>query len=922
MIPPTGTVTFLFTDIEGSTQLWEEHAEPMRLALARHDALLREVIGRHNGYVFKTMGDSFFATFATAPAALAAALTAQRELLAEPWPETVRIRVRMALHTGTAEFRDSDYFGPPLNSVSRLLAAGHGAQTLLSHAVYDLVRDSLPPSCSLLNLGEHRLKDLARTETIFQLLHPDLPAEFAPLRSVEVEIPNNLPWLPTSFIGREKQIGDIKTLLAGSRLLTLVGAGGCGKTRLALQVAAELLDQFPQGVWLVDLAPLTDASLVLQTIALVLGLREEPGKPAMLMLTDYLKPKRPLLLLDNCEHLIAETATTVEGLLRACPNVKILATSREGLNIAGESVYRVPSLTLPPLPAPPPSSLRGAKAGEQLTLESLIRYEAVRLFLDRSRMIAPDFRVTNADVMVLAALCHRLDGIPLALELAAARTRSLSLEEINSRLDQSFRLLTGGSRTALPRQQTLQALIDWSYSLLTGREQALLCRLSAFAGGWTLAAAEAICSTEPLNSDAMLDLLTALVDKSLVLLERQESGTRYRLLATMRQYAHDRLVDRGEDDDVRNRHRDYYLALAEAVEPKLMGAAQGAWLEHLETEHDNLRAALAWSCNRQDEDAATKCESPDRDSKAGLRLCGALWRFWAAHGYLREGRAWCAAALQADGAADRTSARAKALSGAGGLARIQGDYEAARSYYEESLAIEREIGNRPGIATSLNGLGLVAYNQGDYVAAQARHEESLAIRRVIGDRWGIALSLGNLGNVVHNQGDYEAARSYHEESLAIRQEVGDRQGTALSLAYLGHVARDQDDYAAAEAHYEECLKIRRQAGDRWGIASSLENFADLAAAKIHALNAQGDITSAAEQNSAALQRAARLWGAAQALRERMGAPLSPVDRAKQEREVAASRAKLGKAEWEAAWAEGLQMTQEQAVTYALERSHE
>src|SRR5579871_4949806 len=481
---PSGTVTFLFTDIEGSTHLWEEHPEAMRTALARHDALVRGVIERHNGHVFKTVGDAFCAAFPTASEAVHAALAAQQALISEPWPAPLTIKVRMALHTGAAEVRDNDYFGQPLNRVARLLAAGYGGQALLSQTTYDLTHDALPPSVRLKTLGAHRLRDLNRPEPVFQLLHPDLPAEFPALKSLDnVFLPNNLPQQLTSFIGREREMAEIRSLLERSRLLTLTGIGGSGKTRLTLQAAAEVLGQYPDGVWLVELASLTDPDLIPQTVASALNLTEQAARSYTQTLIDHLQAKTLLLILDNCEHLIPACARLCYALLRICPRIKILASSREGLGIAGEMTYRVPSLSLP-------------DSKQSLPLERLRQYEAVRLFIERAQLHKPDFTLTDQQAPALASVCHRLDGIPLALELAAARIRSLSVEEINTRLDNRFRLLTGGSRTALPRQQTLRALIDWSYDLLTDQEKRLLCRLSVFAGGWTLEAAERVCAGE------------------------------------------------------------------------------------------------------------------------------------------------------------------------------------------------------------------------------------------------------------------------------------------------------------------------------------------------------------------------------------------------------------------------------------------
>jgi predicted ATPase/class 3 adenylate cyclase len=908
---PTGTVTFLFTDIEGSTRLWEQHPEAMRLALARHDALLSRTIEAHGGHVFKTVGDAFYAAFLSAAPAIAAAVEAQRALHPEGWGELPSLRVRMALNTGAVERRGGDYFGPVLNRVARLLAAGHGGQLLLSQATGELVREALPPEMSLRDLGAHRLKDLQQPEHVFQLLAPALPAEFPPLRSLEA-FAHNLPAQLTSFIGREQAIAEVKQLLVAARLLTLTGSGGCGKTRLALQVGADLLEEYADGVWLVELAGLADPALVPQAAAAALGVREEPGRPLTATLTDYLCRKQVLLILDNCEHLLTACAQLTEALLRSCPRLQILASSREGLGIGGEQAYRIPSLSVPDAASLP-------------SLERLQGFEAVQLFADRARLSQPTFAVTEVNAAAVTQVCRRLDGIPLAVELAAARVKALPVEKLNERLDNMFRLLTGGSRTALPRQQTLQALIDWSYDLLSPSEQVLLRRLSVFAGGWTLEASEAVCVGENVEEWEILDLLTSLVEKSLVLYEERSGEGRYRLLETVRQYARDRLLEAAEGAAVRERHRDWFLAL---VEQGLEEESETARLDRLEREHDNLRAALTWL-------------RAQGEGEAGLRLGGALGWFWFVRGYAREGREHLAGLLALPGAEAPTAARGEALQAAGRLAHYQGDYEAAQALFTESLAIHRELGNKHGIAWSLcwlgwvasfqadygaargrfaeslglfrelennggiawslNGLGTVARDQGDHRAARVLLEESLAIFRGLGHKWGIAHTLCYLGGAAHDQGDYEAARSLLEEAMAIYREVGDKPGIASSpLGSLGSVARDQGDDAAARVLFTESLALHRELGHRLGIVKDLEGLAALAVAQ------------------AQPERAARLLGAAEALREVIGAPLPPADRAGHDRSVPAVRTALGEQAFATAWAEGRAMSLDEAVAFALE----
>jgi predicted ATPase/class 3 adenylate cyclase/DNA-binding SARP family transcriptional activator len=898
------TLTFLFTDIESSTRLWEEHPEEVRDALPRHDTLLRAATHTHGGQIFKTWGDQVCAAFSTAPEAVAAALAAQRALHAEAWGEAPGaagsglLRVRMALHTGAAEERDGDYFGPPLNRVARLLEATHGGQIVLSLATQDLVREYLPEGTSLRNLGEHRLKDLQRPESIFQLVHPDLPAEFPPLRSLEA-FAHNLPLQLTRFIGREREMAEVKRLLQTARLLTLTGAGGCGKTRLALQVAADLLEEYPNGVWLVELAALTDPALVPQTVAATWGVREEPGRPLIQTLMDYLRPRSLLLVLDNCEHVLAACAQLAEAWVRACPKLRILATSREGLGIGGEQTYRVPSLS-----RPDPQSLP--------VLEQLQAFEAVQLFAERAGLSQPSFAVTEANARAVAQVCHRLDGIPLALELAAARVKALPVETIAQRLDDRFRLLTGGSRTALPRQQTLRALIDWSYDLLTEAERALLRRLSVFSGGWTLEATEAVCARAGIESWEVLDLLTQLVEKSLVGYEEQEGKARYRLLETVRQYGRDRLLESGEEEAVRERHRDYFLALAEEAEPQLRGPQQKAWMDRLEREHDNLRAALEWSFTEEG------------GAEAALRLTAALaWFGWGqTYSWVGAGKAfaraferrhsvreevrvtayvwpWASEELLEEGLALSRAlgdmrCGARALLGLVMHAWNRGDYEAAQARAEEGLVLARESGDKSLLATGLVYRGWVALYQGDYEAARRHSEQGLTLARELGDLWLQGYVLNHLGMEARGQREYETARAFHEESLAIRRELGDQRGIGATLIYLGDAALEQEDEELARRCFAESLRIGQDMGNGLNIRLSLMGLGRLA------------------WRRAIPRRAAHLWGAAECK-----GPIPPASRAAYERDVAAAGAALGEEAFAAAWAEGRAMPLEEVICAEL-----
>lgn len=581
----------------------------------------------------------------------------------------------------------------------------------MSLASAELVRDHLPERVSLRELGEYRLKDLIRPERIFQVVTPDLPAQFSPLKTLET-FQHNLPVQLTSFVGREAAITEVKRLLFSTRLLTLTGAGGVGKTRLALQLAVEQLEQFEDGVWLIELAPLSDPQLVPDTIIRLWGLRQEPDRTPMMVLADHLRSKRLLLVLDNCEHLIEACAILADKLLRHCPGLRILATSREALNIGGEIIWRVPSLSLPSPNILPP-------------LEQLSQYEAVKLFIDRATAAQPDFRITNHNAPTVAQLCHQLDGIPLALELAAARVKSLTIEQIAQRLDDRFRLLTGGSRTALPRQQTLKAAIDWSYNLLGEKEQVLLRRLTVFGGGWKLEAAEAVCAGEGLEDYEVIDFLQQLVNKSLVMVEVQVEENRYRLLETIREYAMNQLQGAGELELAYNRYLNFFLSLAQQAEANLDGPEQIIWFDRLERDCDNFRAALRWALTKGNVSFA-------------LDLSSTLSNFWLIKNYYTEGRKWLEEAL-ANSDDQPLALQAKALHWAGILAHIQSDSSEARILHQKALMIGRELGDKTKIGMSLNALGLLEMAGGNYERARSFLEEAVEIERELKDRQNLLL---------------------------------------------------------------------------------------------------------------------------------------------------------------------------------------
>jgi predicted ATPase len=577
---PTGTVSFLFSDVEGSTSRWESHRDAMQVAMRRHDAIFSETVAARGGIVFKTIGDAFCVAFATAPAAIAAALEIQHAVAAEDWSSVDGLRVRMAVHTGDADERDGDYFGPVVNRVARLLASGHGGQVLVSGVAADLAQGSLPPQTALRDLGSHRLKDLAYPEQVYQLTGGGLDAKFPPLRTLDA-LPNNLPLQLTSFLGREEEVSEIRALVERSRLVTLVGSGGVGKTRTSLQVAAELLDRFPDGVWFVELAPLRDASVIEAVVLTVMGVGEGANVSATSPF-DILKGRRALLVFDNCEHLVLDAAAVIDRLLRTCAHISVIASSREGLGIGGEVVFRMPSLAVPP-------------DRRTLTAEEARAFGAIALFVDRAQALDRDFELTDDNATVVGEICHQLDGIALAIELAAPRIKLLSPKALLERLTERFRLLTGGSRAALPRQQTMRALIDWSYDLLTEAEQRVFRRVSVFAGGWTLEAATAVCTDAEVEEWDLLDLLGALVDKSLIVTERTGDEQRYRMLESTRQYARERLTQSAEQQRFLRRHAEYVAQFHAATADARWRTPLLATRRRLQAERDNTRAALTWT---------------------------------------------------------------------------------------------------------------------------------------------------------------------------------------------------------------------------------------------------------------------------------------------------------------------------------------
>lgn len=951
---PTGTVTFLFTDIEGSTRLAQQYPDAMPALLARHHEILHQSIQAQNGYVFQIVGDSFAAAFHSAIDALNAAIAAQQALHNEAW-SPAPIKVRMGIHTGTARLNDTSaptvYSGyATIAATQRVMSAGHGGQILISGVTHELVRDSLPVNTELIDLGEKRLKDLLRPEHLYQLNIAGLPATFPPLKTLD-SFPNNLPIQLTSFIGRENEIAEVKQELELHRLVTLTGSGGTGKTRLSLQVAADLLDQFHHGVWFIELAPITDPDLIPQTILSTIGIQEQQGKTPLEVLKEYLHEKQALIVLDNCEHLVFASAQVVNALLNAAPRLKVMASSREALGVKGELSYPVPSLSLPDIKHLP-------------VIEGLSQYEAVRLFIDRALLVAPHFVVDKDNAPHIAQICHRLDGIPLAIELAAARVKMMSMEQISKRLDDRFRLLTGGARTALPRQQTLRALIDWSYDHLAENEQLLLRRLSVFAGGWTLEAAEEICAGDGIDTYDVFDLLTQLVNKSLVVViaEGSQSGeTRYRMLETIRQYAREKLVEAGGSEAVRDRHLAYFVKLAEQAEPELYRSNQLFWLNKLEDEIDNFRMALEWAL-------ATNVES-------GLHIASFPYRFWFMSGYARELSDWLTQLLDSHDKSDISYARAltiysyciflqgnfsEAITVADRgfqLARtlsdrwleafnlsllgveylLQGNVRDGAPLLEQGLAIFRDMGDVFGQATALEWL---SYNNSDKERAADFTRKSLSLRRELGDLTGIAGALTTLSRLAIWSGDLSSPVAWLEEALLISRQLGDHSSEETTLAASGMLAFWQGDYQHAIMRFEEVIALSERTGDQFSntwahthmahtllrlgeIQRACEMFrtmivrthkANFVIALVYAI--EGIASLHVSQNQP--ERAARLFAWADVMRVQIGDHRPPVEQTSVEKDLAILRTNLGEMELSKLAAEGSTMTMEQAVTLALE----
>ena len=910
----TQTLTFLFTDIEGSTAMLWRLGEVYAEVLTAHHAVMRAGLAEHGGREVGTQGDAFFAAFSSPRACVAAAIGMQRALASYPWPAGESVRVRMGIHSGEAAETPAGLVGLDLHRVARITAAAHGGQVVLSATTAALLGDSLPAGASLKDLGLHRLKDLGRPEQIFQLQADGLLTAFPPLRSLEnPKLRHNLPAQVSSFIGRDRELAEVGRLIGISRLVTLTGTGGAGKTRLALQIAAGSLDGSGDGVWFTDLAPLKHPDLVAAAVANVLGIREEPGRPVLDTLVDAVGQQRLLVVLDNCEHVINACAKLADALLRNCPDITLLATSREPLSIDGEIVHRVPSLITP---------------ADGDDVEAIVNTEAVRLFADRAVQQGVPLARDERTAEMAGRICRRLDGIPLAIELAAARLRVMPIAELDARLDQRLSLLTGGSRAALPRQQTLRALVDWSWELLNPAERQVLARLSVFAGGFDLAAAEAVSSGPEVAPEETVRHLGALVDKSLVQFDHTAAGPgRYRLQETIRQYAARQLDAQGPGvaDGARSAHRDHYLAVAEAAAPQLVAHHQAEWLDRLDAELGNLRAAIAF-CLKQ------------ADPAPGLRLAVSLRVFWKARGHAAEGVDDLQGLLEVPTAQEAALLRARALAVAAFLLEQTGNYAIVEQYCAEALAMARPAGDDHLVADLLYTRGMALLRQGQQATALPLIESGLRLAGRLGEPHLVARLLSVRSFALNVGGDNAGAARDSAESLRLFRQVGDRLRVGTMLGNLGYVELSEGDPGSARRHLVESLDIFRELDDRPGIVHETFNLGlaeylagsreeaeglfaesfDLARrARMKASAAYALIGLAMAGGEADLRRSARLHGAADQAMTVLGETIVPLEDRLRDRDHQRLRAAMGIEAFEAEYAAGRGLSSEQVVELAL-----
>ncbi len=819
---PTGAVTFLFTDIEGSTRLSQEFPETLPAALGKYNSIMHEAIESHNGFVFKITGDAFCCAFANGDDAVKAAVMAQKNLSTEKWDDAV-IKIRIGIHSGNAEWNGSNYMGYiTLARTQRVMACAYGEQIIVSNNTYELLKEKFPilnqqdsfasqslpggkkdnesspkfsHKISYKDLGERRLKDLIQPVRLYQVVAEGLRESFPPLKTLDAR-PNNLPVQLTSFIGRETDIKEIKAHLLTNPILSLLGPGGTGKTRLALQVGAEMIDDFTNGVWFVELASLSDPLFVVVEIASVFKLSSDGKIEIFEIIKNYFREKEFLLILDNCEHLIEECAKVSEELLKLCPGLKILASSREPLHISGEITYAVPTLSLP-------------DTKKKSSLEDLLLYESVRLFIDRALTVKPDFKVTNSNAPALAKLCYEIDGIPLAIELAAARVRVLPVEKILERLKDRFNLLTGGKRTVLPRQQTLRALIDWSYDLLSEKEKLLLQRLSVFLGGFTLDAGEEICADEFIEKSEILDLLSNLLDKSLVKVYESDYELRYTMLETIRQYGEEKLIATESKSGIQKKQFEFFYRFVEDSEAKLTGSQQREWIKKIDSEYENIRECLKWSLKNNPEST--------------LKMSVALGKFWEVRSYFFEGLNFLQTGLQLSNSVELIL-KAKVFYWTGFFSMYQGKYSESKKYLNESLEIFREIKDKSGQAVALMALATITLFEGDYENSKNLARESLLLSHEINNKSFIAANLRTLAVSMMHLGEHDDSRKNYDESLSIYRELNDSVQLAKIIGNIGALEYLRNNYEDAILAFEESLSLRNELGDRQGIAISLNNL--------------------------------------------------------------------------------------------------
>ena len=871
MTLPSGTVTFLFTDIEGSTKLMQELGDAYVQAQVDHHAILRQAFQSRKGSELRTEGDSFFCVFQSAVDGCAAASDAQRGFAEHKWPDGGGIRVRIGLHTGEAPLVGNEYIGLDVHHAARVASAAHGGQVLISETTRALVEESLPPGVKLKDLGMHRLKDLARSERLYQLVIEGLRDTFPALRTLDTT-PNNLPTQLTSFIGRDADVAEAKRLLAGSRLLTLTGPGGIGKTRLSLQLAADLVQGFPDGVFFVPLSAVKDPDLIASTIAQSIGLAVSGNKRPVDVVLEHLRGKRILLVFDNFEQLLPDGGPVVSNLLRDSADVKAVVSSRAVLRVYGEQEFAVQPLRVPDVKALP-------------SLAAMSQYEAVKLFIERAVAAKHDFQVTNENAAAIAGICEHVDGLPLAIELAAARVKLFSPQALLGRLETSLNVLAGGSRDLPGRQQTLRGAIAWSYDLLDEPHRKLFARFSVFARGANLEQAEAVCGPESELGVDVLSGLDELADQSLLRRMPDFDEPRLLMLQVIREYAAERLAESGEADAIRSRHAAAYRALAEAAAPNVFGSEQKKWLDRLEMDHDNFRAAFDWGVAHG-------------DAQGGMALGAAFWRFWQMRGHLQEGRARLEAILSVPGAVDYPAERAGALEAAGGVAYWQADLRAADVFYNESLALARANGSKKALADALyNASFPPLVDKTDIDGALRRAEEAADLYRELGDELGVARSLWAVGNALHLEQRWDEAAPALDEQIAILRRLGkDRFSLGWALHTRAIVAIAQGEAAVAEPLIREGLDIFAGAGDVSALVIFLDDAAALA--KITGQTA----------------RALRLAGASARARASTGAALAEVINVNEGRTWEEIVVTL---EEKQAWAEGQALSMQEAVDYAL-----